>query len=120
MLMKTTNIAALDSRLAARVLELSRSLAGRNQIAVERSADDFDAAVLAAERESSAQTLSHDLDLLRKVEAARERLRQGTYGLCAACEEEISPKRLQAIPWAENCISCQARAESAPEFARAA
>ena len=118
--MTTTNITALDSRLAARARELSRSLTDRNQIAVERSADDFDAALLASEREVSAQALSHDLELLRRIEAARERLRQGTYGICAACEEEISPKRLQAIPWAENCVSCQARAESVPELARAA
>lgn len=28
-------------------------------------------------------------------------------GLCAACEQRISPKRLAALPWAKYCIACQ-------------
>ena len=49
--------------------------------------------------------------LLRQVEAARDRLRDGTFGICQRCEEEIAPKRLRAIPWAAYCVSCQAKAE---------
>ena len=29
------------------------------------------------------------------------------FGICIGCEEEISPKRLAAIPWASHCIACQ-------------
>src|ERR1700756_1030682 len=40
------------------------------------------------------------LKLLREVQAALRRVQQGTYGVCAACDEPISAKRLEAVPWA--------------------
>jgi len=44
--------------------------------------------------------------LLRQVEEALERLDEGTYTVCANCGKPISPKRLQAVPWAKYCIAC--------------
>jgi RNA polymerase-binding transcription factor DksA len=41
------------------------------------------------------------------VSDALERVGNETYGLCAACEQRISPKRLAALPWARYCIACQ-------------
>src|ERR1043166_2656315 len=99
-----------------RANELRRSLAGRNQIAVERPADVFDATLLAAEREYSARALEQEFQLLRQVEAARDRLRKGSFGSCISCEEEIAPKRLRAIPWAAYCVSCQEKAEAGARF----
>ena len=32
---------------------------------------------------------------------------QGTYGICPECEEPISTKRLDAVPWARYCVTCQ-------------
>ena len=110
-IMTTLELKAFDETLTARARELGRSLTERNQIVIERSADDFDNALASAERESSAQALSQDMVLLRQVEAARNRLCDGTFGICQRCEEEIAPKRLRAIPWAAYCLSCQANAE---------
>jgi DnaK suppressor protein len=45
--------------------------------------------------------------LLREVEDALMRVKEGTYGVCQECEEPISPKRLQALPWAKFCVRCQ-------------
>ena len=45
--------------------------------------------------------------LLREVEEAMARVKEGTYGICQECEEPISPKRLQALPWAKFCVRCQ-------------
>jgi DnaK suppressor protein len=126
--MTTPHRKTFDEVLLARALELARSLAERNQIAVEQSADAIDATLLAAERETSARNLTQEYQLLREVEAARDRMREGTYGICQRCEEEIAPKRLQAIPWAALCVSCQAKTENAeqqetaarPRLARAA
>jgi DnaK suppressor protein len=50
---------------------------------------------------------SLDYDQLRLVEEALERMRRGGFGVCQQCGEPISRKRLQAIPWARNCIGCQ-------------
>jgi RNA polymerase-binding transcription factor DksA len=56
-------------------------------------------------------------------EAARRalaRLRQGDFGSCIDCGEEISPKRLAAVPWTERCVRCQSRTEQHRQTRRAA
>jgi DnaK suppressor protein len=45
--------------------------------------------------------------LLQLVNEALERMKNGTYGNCVACEEEVQLKRLEAVPWARHCIECQ-------------
>ena len=44
---------------------------------------------------------------LRRVEAAIERWKGGTYGSCMACEVPIEERRLNAVPETEFCIGCQ-------------
>jgi DnaK suppressor protein len=118
--MTTLELKRLEAALTIRADELRRSLAGRNRIAVQRSADVFDATQHAAEREFSARALEQESRLLRQVEAARDRLRNGAFGACLWCEEEIASKRLNAIPWAAYCVSCQEKAEGDAPFPRAA
>jgi DnaK suppressor protein len=48
-----------------------------------------------------------DMKLLREVSDALHRIDTGHYGVCLECEEEISPKRLDAVPWARYCVTCQ-------------
>jgi DnaK suppressor protein len=50
-----------------------------------------------------------EIKLLREVLAALQRIEHGTYGVCYECEEPISAKRLDAVPWAKFCVSCQER-----------
>ena len=45
--------------------------------------------------------------LLAQVEAALERLDRGEYGICQACGRPIEAERLEALPYAERCRSCQ-------------
>lgn len=45
--------------------------------------------------------------LLRQVEDALERLVQGEYGICGSCGSVIPSLRLQAVPWARFCLTCQ-------------
>ncbi len=44
---------------------------------------------------------------LELVEAALERLDAGTFGTCLRCGDAIAPARLEALPWAAYCITCQ-------------
>jgi RNA polymerase-binding protein DksA len=44
---------------------------------------------------------------LEQVEAALQRLEDGSIGKCARCGEDISTARLEALPYAELCIACQ-------------
>ena len=50
-----------------------------------------------------------DMKLLREIADALHRIDAGGYGTCMECEEPISPKRLDAVPWARYCVSCQER-----------
>jgi len=45
--------------------------------------------------------------VLQLVNEALERMKDGTYGQCVACQEEVQQKRLEAVPWARHCIECQ-------------
>ena len=49
--------------------------------------------------------------LLQLVNEALERLKNGSYGLCLACHEDVQLKRLEAVPWARHCIECQEKQE---------
>src|SRR5215471_3904164 len=98
--MTNVNLKKFETALRARARELGRSVAQRGQIAVERSSDEFDNALLAADRESCARTLERDMQLLHEIEAALVRLREGAYGICLNCDEPVAPQRLSAIPWA--------------------
>jgi DnaK suppressor protein len=48
-----------------------------------------------------------DMKLLREISDALHRMDQDTYGICMECEEPISAKRLDAVPWARYCVTCQ-------------
>jgi DnaK suppressor protein len=50
-----------------------------------------------------------DMKLLREVSDALQRISHGSYGVCLECEEPISVKRLEAVPWARYCVACQER-----------
>jgi len=50
---------------------------------------------------------SIDMKLLREIADALHRMDREHYGICLECEEPISAKRLDAVPWARYCVSCQ-------------
>src|SRR5690348_6175637 len=51
------------------------------------------------------QKNSVDMALLRAIEEALLRMREGTYGTCQDCGLPVSKKRLEALPWARYCVS---------------
>jgi DnaK suppressor protein len=50
-----------------------------------------------------------DMKLLREVTDALHRIDHDQYGICLECDEPISVKRLEAVPWARYCVMCQER-----------
>ena len=52
-----------------------------------------------------------DRTTLALIDAALERIKRGTYGICAHCETELQQKRIEAVPWARHCTSCQEKQE---------
>jgi RNA polymerase-binding transcription factor DksA len=51
-------------------------------------------------------------DTLAEIDAALQRIDDGTYGICEVCGKPIAPERLMAIPWTRLCIDDQRRVMS--------
>lgn len=56
-----------------------------------------------------------EIKLLREVQQALRRVGDGSFGVCQSCDEPISTKRLDAIPWAKYCVTCQERISASGE-----
>ena len=50
-------------------------------------------------------------ETLQLVDEALLRIGEKHFGTCASCEGEMEKKRLEAIPWAKHCLSCQEKQE---------
>ena len=109
--MNRTELNKYKALLEAKQAELSVVLRNRDDIAIEKTPDAIDEVQLAGERELAIRNLDRESSLLRNVRAALARVADGTYGTCLHCEEEIKPKRLDAVPWAKYCIRCQEAAD---------
>lgn len=70
---------------------------------------DESVATLIADLEQA--DVTRDLDEFRALEAARDRLKSGDYGVCIECGTDIGFERLRASPTALRCIECQSRHE---------
>lgn len=51
--------------------------------------------------------IERDVDELRMIDSALQRIDAGTYGNCSNCGNEIPVARLKAEPTAERCVQCQ-------------
>jgi DnaK suppressor protein len=91
--------------------ELVRMLRSRDGIAIEKSADQMDEIQYASERDLAIRNVDRESTLLRQVKTALLRVHDGTFGTCIDCDGPISPKRLDAVPWASRCIQCQETAD---------
>ncbi|HTS24974.1 MAG TPA: TraR/DksA family transcriptional regulator [Bryobacteraceae bacterium] len=109
--MTRTELDRFQAILGAKHAEVARAMGRREGLTIERTADALDEVRFAADRELTGRALERDSTLLRNLRAALDRLAEGTYGTCLQCDEEISQKRLQAMPWATFCIACQESAD---------
>jgi len=111
--MKTapTEVNEFKAILEGREAELVQVLRTRDGLAIEKSADQMDEIQYAYERDLAIRSVDRGSNLLRDVRAALQRIDAGGFGICIDCESPISPKRLEAVPWASRCIQCQEAAD---------
>lgn len=76
-------------------------------IASQGRVAEEDQAQLSHDEYVQLQLNKRDWDVLKLVDAALDRITAGDYGVCQRCEEPIAPRRLEVIPWAKYCVSCQ-------------
>jgi DnaK suppressor protein len=105
--MTKTDLDKFKNVLETKRQELSGSLRNRDEIVIEKAPDALDEVQLAGERELAIRNLDRDSNMLRQIRRALGRINDGSYGVCLHCDEDISPKRVAAVPWAAYCIKCQ-------------
>ena len=101
----------LAERQAAvdRLAGLDREFAGIVEAAGSANADDEhdpEGATIAFERQHLAALLDQAREQLSELDAALQRLNDGSYGLCRQCGRPIGAARLEARPAADTCITC--------------
>ncbi|MBP2649807.1 MAG: yocK [Firmicutes bacterium] len=70
------------------------------------------------ERSKDTALKDNALGLLEEVKAAQDKISQGTYGVCDQCGNQIGVERLEALPWATQCIDCQRDNETIDDMPR--
>lgn len=68
---------------------------------------DADTATVTVDREVDYTLEGHSERVLQEIEAALQRIEEGTYGLCQNCGKPIAEERLEAMPYATLCIECK-------------
>jgi len=63
-------------------------------------------------RDFSIDLVGSEEDLLRQINGALKRIKDGTYGFCSECKKKLTEKRLKAMPYAELCIEHQEEKEN--------
>jgi DnaK suppressor protein len=121
---KTTRYNELKKMLDNRRRELMAEVQGRMRDVRTEGNKERDAM---DQGESSEVDIQEDIELaliqmksetLNKIEAARRRLDEGTYGDCFECGDEISEARLRALPFAVRCKDCEEARENAEQRER--
>src|SRR3972149_3010858 len=74
--------------------------------------DDLDQAVATRDREMNYMLTNRERMEIKAIEAALDRIENGTYGICEECSEEIEQKRLEVLPFARYCRDCQTEIEN--------
>jgi len=89
--------------------ELARAIRMQSsQLIVDGSEHELIDRIQGMSRREEAVTFMDALTrTLIAVDSALLAIKDGSYGSCAQCSEAISSRRLEAIPWAANCIRCQ-------------
>jgi RNA polymerase-binding transcription factor len=73
--------------------------------------DNLDNAEIVEEHEDRLELLERLIEKERKLDEALQRIPKGLYGICAACGKPIHKQRLEALPEAHLCLSCQHQSE---------
>jgi len=72
-----------------------------------KSPDLGDRALSTVSRDLLFQLSTGEREILRRIDAAIDRMDGGEFGVCVHCGQKVQKGRLQAVPWALHCIDCQ-------------
>lgn len=101
----------LEERQQALRRAVTRNTQDGREADLESAQDIADRAASSYNKEFLFHQSNNDRQLLQMVEGALSRIREGVFGQCISCGEDINGKRLDAVPWTRYCINCQEKVE---------
>ena len=106
--MSEINLAEIKEKLIDERELLIEKLKG-NDLSVDASEtpDPVDLAVRNYSKNVMLAVSENESRQLLLINEALTRIADDEYGVCQNCEQDINPKRLNAVPWARYCLSCQ-------------
>ena len=90
---------------------LTGDLSLLKELREQSGGDVVDFAIDSAQDEINSQLAEVESRELAQIEEALGRVKDGTYGKCEGCKNNIPLARLQALPYATTCIDCQREME---------
>ncbi len=97
---------------AESLVVLNRSGQEAREVDSETPQDIGDLSISHVSKESLFQRTNGTRKLVQLIDSALERIKDGNFGLCVSCGDEISLRRLDAVPWTEHCLRCQEMLEN--------
>jgi len=111
--MKNDQVKKIKKRLESLRDEILKVIEWRDSSGGHNGAmDEIDQANELIEKEMGFVMSSNMRANLKEVEEALNRIEKSHYGKCLHCGEDISPKRLEVLPFARFCVPCQEKMES--------
>jgi len=111
--MKNEQAAKIKKRLFSLKDEILKVIELRNTPdGGDGAMDEIDQANELIEKEMGFVMSDNMRSNLKEVEEALDRIEKSHYGKCLQCGEEISPKRLEVLPFARYCVPCQEKMEN--------
>jgi DnaK suppressor protein len=97
--------------LLERKMQIEKNLQGTfSEMSEMRSLDlndEADYAAVAVETDIDAAIMEQQRKELNEIELALDKIREGSYGICEMCEDDISIERLRVKNFARFCITCR-------------
>lgn len=91
--------------------EVQENYAASRELGQDRVPDIGDMSMNTYSRDVLLNLSETQRQKIRDIDAALDRLDSGEYGVCARCEEEIPPRRMEVRPFSRYCVDCKAEVE---------
>jgi RNA polymerase-binding protein DksA len=110
--------ATVIQHFSARLLKLRDQVRGDIQASIDAVAEEVHP--VGEDTKEPIEGLDKELvlehneeDIYHAVNAALQRIEQGSFGRCTGCGKPIPKARLDAMPYAEYCVACERQIETA-------
>jgi RNA polymerase-binding protein DksA len=110
---RAQQLLTLLADIRSRDAQWLRAMRDRDSPDFSTSGDEGDSATSGETFELAASLAELASTRVAAVESALQRLREGRYGVCEECGEEIPFERLKALPTTMLCVDCQREREAA-------